>query len=78
MWKKKKKLSHVMLELQNMRMESSNVRKSKKTTKCEEKKMSHVILELHNVRMKPLMWKKKSKGTIKCKKRTVTYDVETA
>ena len=27
-----------MLELQNMRMESSNVRKSKKTTKCEEKK----------------------------------------
>ena len=24
------------------------------------------------------MWEKKGKGTIKCEKRTVTYDVETA
>ena len=37
----RKKLSHVMLELHNVRMEPSNVRK----------KLSHVMLELYNVRM---------------------------
>ena len=48
-----KKLSYVMLEPHNMRMELSNLRKkSKGTTKCE-KKLSHVMLELHNVRMEP-------------------------
>ena len=55
-----KKLTHVILELHNMRIEPSNVRKkSKGTTKCEKKKLSHVMLELHNVRMKPSNMKKK-------------------
>ena len=58
-----------MLELQNMRMESSNVRKSKKTTKCEEKKvrepsnvrkeLSHMMLKLHNVRIEQSNIRKK-------------------
>ena len=47
-----KELSYVLLELHNVRIKSSNVRKKNKgTTKCEKKKMSHVMLELHNVRM---------------------------
>ena len=35
------------------------------------------MLELHNVRMEPSNVRK-NKGTAKCEKRTVTYDVETA
>ena len=47
-----KELSYMMLELHNVRMKPSNVRKkSKGTTKYEKKKRSHVTLELHNVRM---------------------------
>ena len=48
-----KELSHVMLELHNARIESSNVRKKKREPPNETKELSHVILELHNVRMKP-------------------------
>ena len=36
------------------------------------------MLELHNVRMEPSDVEKKSKGTTKCEKRTVTCDIETA
>ena len=39
------------------------------------KELSHVILELHNVRMEPSNMRKKSKGTTKCEKRIVTYNV---
>ena len=57
----RKELSHVMLELHNVRMKPSIVKKKKKgkeTTKYE-KKLSHVMLELHNVRMKlPIVRKK--------------------
>ena len=54
-----KKLSYVILEPHNIRIELSNMRKkSKRTTKCE-KKLSHVMLELHNVRMKPTNVRKK-------------------
>ena len=35
------------------------------------KELSHVMLKLHNVR-------KKSKGTAKCEKKTITCDVGTA
>ena len=35
------------------------------------------MLKLHNVSMKPSNMRK-SKGTTKCEKRTITYDVETA
>ena len=42
------------------------------------KELSYVILEPHNVRMKSSnVKKKKSKGTTKCEKRTVIYDIET-
>ena len=54
-----KELSHAMLELHNVRIKSSNVRKIKGTVKCEKKKkrepsnvtkvLSKVMLELHNV-----------------------------
>ena len=53
----RKELSHVMLELHNVRMESSSVRK-KETTQCD-KELSHVMLELHNVKMKPSSVRKK-------------------
>ena len=82
-----KELSHVMLELHNVRMKPSNVRKkSKGTTKCV-KKLSHVVLELHNVRMEPssarkkkgnhLMWQKTvtcDVGTTQCEDETVKYE----
>ena len=41
------------------------------------KELTHVMLELHNVRMNRQMWEK-SKGTTKCEKRTITFDVGTA
>ena len=39
------------------------------------KELSHVMLEPHNVKMKLSNMRKKSKGTTRCDKRTVTYDV---
>ena len=60
----RKKRSHVILKLHNVRMKQSNVRKEP----------SLVILELHNVRME-LSNVRKSKGTTKCEKRIVTCDV---
>ena len=43
-----------MLELHNVRMEPSNVRKKKKREPPNViKELSHVMLKLHNVRMKP-------------------------
>ena len=45
----RKELSHVILELSNVRMKLSNVRKE----------LSHVMLELHNVRMEPSNVRKK-------------------
>ena len=43
-----KELSHMMLELRNVRIKPSNVRKKKPNV---TKELSNVILELHNVRM---------------------------
>ena len=54
-----KKLSYVMLESHNVRMELSNVRKKVKKPPNVRKKLSHVILELHNVRMEPSSVRKK-------------------
>ena len=42
------------------------------------KEILHVMLKLHNVGMKPSNEKKKIKGTNKCDKRIITYDVGTA
>ena len=39
-----------MLELHNVRMKPSNMRKNKGTIECD-KKMSYMMLELYNVRM---------------------------
>ena len=56
-----KELSHVMLELHNVRMEPSNVKEKKKVREPPNvtKELSCVILELHNVRMKPSNMRKK-------------------
>ena len=55
-----KELTHVMLELHNVRMEPSNViKKSKRTTKCEKKKTVTC-----NVRIAQY-----KDGTIKCEKK---------
>ena len=43
----------VMLELHNVRMKSSNVRKKVREQSNVIKELSHVMLELHNVRMEP-------------------------
>ena len=52
-----KVLSNVMLGLPNVRMKSSNVKKSKRkkkgTTKCDKRTVTY-DLELHNVKMKSL------------------------
>ena len=47
-----KELSHVMLELHNVRMKPLNVKKKVRKPPNVRKELSHVILELHNVRMK--------------------------
>ena len=73
-----KELSHVILELHNVIIKPSNVRKKIRKPLNVIKELSHVMLELHNVRMKPSNVRKKSKGTTKCEKITVTCDVGTA
>ena len=55
----RKELSHVMLELHNMRMKLSNVRKKVRKPPNVRKELSHVMLELHNVRMEPSSVRKK-------------------
>ena len=67
-----------MLELHNVRMEPSSVRKKVRESPNVTKEPSYVILKPHNVRMEPSDVRKKSKGTTKCEKRTVTCDVGTA
>ena len=53
------KLSNVILELYNVRMKSSNVRKKIREPSNIRKELSHVMLELHNIRIKPLNVRKK-------------------
>ena len=55
----RKKLSHVILELHNVRMEPSNVRKKVREPSNMRKELSHVMLELHNVRMESSNVRKK-------------------
>ena len=56
----RKVLSHVILELYNVRMKSSNVRKKKvREPPNVRKELSHVMLKLHNVRMEPSNVRKK-------------------
>ena len=55
----RKEPSHVMLELYNVRMEPSDVKKKVKEPLNVRKELSHVILELHNVRMEPSNVRKK-------------------
>ena len=50
-----KELSHVVLELHNMKMKPSNVRKKVREPPNVRKELSHVMLKLHNVRMEPLL-----------------------
>ena len=67
-----------MLVLFNMTIEPSNLKKIKiKEPLYVTKELSNVILKLHNVIMEPSNVRKK-KGTTKCEKITVKYDVEIA
>ena len=52
-----KELSHVILELHNVTMEPSNVKKKKPSN--VRKELSHVMLELHNMKMEPSNVRKK-------------------
>ena len=54
-----KELSYMILELHNMRMEPSSVRKKIREPPNVTKEPSYVILELHNIRMKPSNVRKK-------------------
>ena len=69
----------MILELHNMRIEPSNVKKkkSKKTTNCEKRTVTCDVGIAKMWRWNCQVWEK-SKETIKFEKRTVTYDVETA
>ena len=73
-----KELSHVMMELHNVRIEPSSMRKKVRKPPNVIKELSYVMLEPHNVRMELSNVRKKSKGTTKCEKRTVICDVGTA
>ena len=56
----RKELLYVMLELHNIRMKPSNVRKKKvREPPNVKKELSHVMLKLYNVRMEPSNVKKK-------------------
>ena len=55
-----KEMSHVIVELHNIRMKPSNVRKKVREPQNVRKELSHVMLKLHNVRMKPSNVRKKS------------------
>ena len=48
----KKELSHVILELHNMRIEPSNVRKKIKEPPNVRKELSNVMMKLSNIRKK--------------------------
>ena len=54
-----KELSYIMLELHNVRMKPSNMRKKVIKPPNVRKKLSHVMLELHNIGMKPSNVRKK-------------------
>ena len=54
-----KELSHMMLELHNVRMKPSNMKKKVREPPNVTKKLSHVMLELHNVRMETSNVRKK-------------------
>ena len=64
------------LELHNMRMKPSNVRKKIRKPSNVTKELSYVMLELHNVNMKSLNVRK-NKGTSECDQRTVPCDIGT-
>ena len=53
-------MSHVMLELHNVRMEPSNVKKEEvREPPNVTKELSYVMLELHNVKMESSNVRKK-------------------
>ena len=56
----RKELLHVMLELHNVRMKPSNVKKKKvREPPNVRKELLHVMLELYNVKMEPSNMRKK-------------------
>ena len=57
----RKELLHLMLELHNVRMKSSKVRKKVRELPNMRKELLHVMLELHNVRMEPSNVRKNKK-----------------
>ena len=48
-----KELSHVILELHNVGIELSNVRKKIRQPPNVRKELSYMMLELHNMRIEP-------------------------
>ena len=55
----RKELSYMILELHNVRMESSSMRKKLREPLNVTKELSYVMLESHNVRMEPSNMRKK-------------------
>ena len=68
----------MMLELHNVRMESSNVRKKIKVTTKSEKRIITYDVGIAQCEDETVKCEKKNKETTKCDKRTVTCDVKTA
>ena len=56
----RKELSHIMLELHNVRMKQSNVKKEKvREPPNVTKELSHVMFGQHNVKIEPSNVRKK-------------------
>ena len=72
-----KELSHVKLELHNIWIKLSNVKKKRKVREPPNvtKELSHVILELHNVRMELSNVRKKKVREPSNVRKTVTCDI---
>ena len=64
-----------MLELYNVRMKPSNVRKKIREPPNMKKELSNVMLELHNVRMEASNVRKKVRELPNMRKKTVTCDI---
>ena len=67
-----------MLDLQNVRMEPSNVRNKIRELPNVTKELSYVMLELHDMRMKLSNLRKKVREPPMCGKKIITCDVEFA
>ena len=75
----RKEQSHVMLELHNVRIDPSSVRKKgKRTTQCNKRTVICDVVTAQYEDGTVRCEEKKSKGTTTCEKKIVTCNIKTA